>query len=583
MQSTQKEIVKSLSEEVREFFFNELSLKNFTPVQLCTTHYFLHNYDCIVQAPTGSGKTLAYIIPTIQLLKKCRTKDAKNSTRIFALILVPSRDLVTQVASVLEPLCKKMEFSVARLVGGGGAKANPETLFEGDCVVVATPGRLSSLLEKMGNLKNWLKSLEVLIIDEADRFSDVEFRKSISEILSSLPKQRRTGLFSATQAKDMEELVKFGLRNPIRLNVTGQETTINPDSDQTMSTSNVAPEELTNHHTFIPADQKLLALINFLKERKNSKILVFFWSSACVEYLAKILPQFLKGQEIVALHGKKKFTRSKIIEKFRKSQNCVMLSTDLMGRGIDVVDIDWVVQFDIPKHSSWFVHRSGRSGRAGRLGQAVVFLTHEESAYAKFLETHEKISFNELKIKGLTEEAAKKIRAKVIEIASSDREILELGTRAFVSFIQAYSKHDSQIVCKLKDLDIIGLAHSYGLLRIPIMLELKSFKLGTFKRTDIETSKISFKDPKRELERQKNLTERQNPVPAEKKPQKAKSEKIEKEKISKKRKRKQKSEWEELQEADRLLKKFKKGKLSKEEVNKLMDKEDSEPENNDSD
>lgn len=148
------------------------------------------------------------------------------------------------------------------------------------------------------------------------------------------------------------------------------------------------------------------------------------------------------------------------------------------------------------------------------------------------------------------------------------------------------------------DLDIVGLAHSYGLLRIPIMPELNSFKLGTFKRTDIETSKIAFKDPKRELERQKNLTERQNPVPTEKvsprdyfminspifqKPQKSKSEKIEKEKISKKRKRKQKSEWEELQEADRLLKKFKKGKLSKEEVNKLMDKEDSEPENNDSD
>lgn len=115
----------------------------------------------------------------------------------------------------------------------------------GDCLVVSTPGRLSSLLDKFPDLKTWLKSLEVLIIDEADRFSDVEFRKSISEILGALPKQRRTGLFSATQAKDMEEIVKFGLRNPIRLNVVGQETKVGGEGE----VANAAPDELINHYT----------------------------------------------------------------------------------------------------------------------------------------------------------------------------------------------------------------------------------------------------------------------------------------------------------------------------------------------
>ncbi|KAH7729717.1 DNA/RNA helicase [Aphelenchoides avenae] len=570
------------------------SLVNF---KKCTIRYFLDNYDCIVQAPTGSGKTLAYVLPTLQMISKKRQQNSSAACEIYALILVPSRELVAQVGDVCEPLCKKLGFTTVRFVGGGGAKNRPENL-KGQCVVVTTPGRFANLLEKVDGLKNWLKALEVLIIDEADRFVDVEFRNSATAILEALPKQRRTGLFSATQAKDVEDLVKFGLRNPVRLRVTSEKKTmVDEDADNggdSKAKADVAPKELSNYYTCVDADKKLLALVEFLNAHKTSKVLVFMSSSNSVEYFAKILPPFLgKKTQMLALHGKKKGKRDRIVKHFRATKKCVLLSTDLMARGIDVVDIDWVVQFDIPKHSSWFVHRSGRSGRSGREGSALVFLTKEESAYVKFMQNYESVQLQELQIDGLTDDKAEELRRKVQELATSDRQILEDGSRAFVSHIMAYSKHDCQIVCRLKDLDVVGMAHAFGLLRLPKMPELSGHDLSTFKRSDVDTSKIPFKDEKRETARQTALQERFKPkeivkkAPSRGQRQRSQSESkhekanVQNEGPRKRKKGPKKSEWEQLQEEERILKKFKKGKISKDELNQKFDKRQQEAEDSD--
>jgi len=342
----------------------------------------------------------------------------------------------------------------------------------------------------------------------------------------------------------------------------------------------VTPKELTNYYTCVKAEKKLLALVKFLcQEAPDSKILVFLCSAASVEYLDNILSPFLtkKGLCVLALHRKKIYKRTKILDEFRKSKNCILLSTDLMARGVDVVDIDWVAQFDIPRQSSLFIHRSGRSGRNGREGRSLVFLMREERAYVDFVQKHEKIKLTEWKIKGANNTTlAEKLREKVQNLAISDRRILENGSRTFVSYVQAYCKHDCQIVCQLKDLDIPGIAHSFGLLRMPQMKELKRRSdLSKFKaRTDVQTQMIAYKNPKLEEARQatraKKASGKTETLKDESLKEGMEDNKESPEREEPKRKRKKLSEWDELQQDERLLKKFKKGKLSKKQLEEML-------------
>ncbi|KAI1726764.1 DEAD/DEAH box helicase domain-containing protein [Ditylenchus destructor] len=571
-------ISKLLCPEVKNYFFDTLKHAHFTPVQRCTIEYMLQNYDCVVQAPTGSGKTLAYLIPTLQLLmqKKKRNENANESNsscEIIALIVAPSKELVSQIGLLAKPLCETLGFNLLCLFGG--AKKSPEKMLKGQCVLIATPGRMDNLISKIHDFRTYLKALEVLIIDEADKFSDVEFQKNMTALLSALPKQRRTGLFSATQAKEVEEILKFGLRNPIRLTVTNEKrTSIENDISAASKTNNtlVTPKELINCYSVMDADKKLLALIEFLKEHiSHAKILLFLCSAAEVEYFASIFPALLdnKNGKILALHGKKKSKRQRIVDEFRKSKECLLLSTDVLARGLDILDIDWVLQYDIPRKSSMFIHRSGRSARNGKIGHSLLFLSKEESPYIEFVQNYEKVDLCEFDIPGITNDNAVALRERVQQLAINDRDILEKGSRAFISTIQAYTRHDCQIVCRLKDLDVSGIANSFGLIRLPILPEFRGLDLRSFEgRRDVKTSTIAFLNVEREAKRQQM---KENPKQQSKDIQNPnKAEKAEEE-FGEKRKRKVKTtEWEELQNEQRLLKKFKKGKISKEELDELL-------------
>ncbi|KAI6194555.1 putative ATP-dependent RNA helicase DDX55-like protein [Aphelenchoides besseyi] len=577
-----------------------LGFKKFTAVQETAIKHFLNKFDCIVQAPTGSGKTLAYLLPMLQILNSKRSKADDDRCEVLAIILAPSRELVTQISNVLRPMAEKFDYNVIKLIGGGGTKVTKEKAFQKQCIVVGTPVRLEHTITKFPHLKPSFRALEMLIVDEADRFADQEFKTSVSTILSCIPKQRHTGLFSATQAKEVEELLKFGLRNPVRINVASDgaiKVGESMDDIKQETQTEVAPKELENYYTCVPADQKLLALINFLNENPNSKVLVFVCSSAAVDYFNDILPHLIQKtkRQFLAVHRRKYSKRQKIIDTFRKSKKAVLLCTDLMARGLDITDIDWVFQYDIPKQSSWFVHRSGRTARSGRVGKAVVLLTQEEEAYVEFMQNYEHIQLFKHKINGLNETAAVELREKVRKIAVTDRRILLNGTRAFVSFIEAYVKHDCQIVCKLKDQDIAGIAHSFGLLRLPLMRELRGrTDLKNFEKAEITTSNIAFKDPKKEavrLEKQKEKREAQS-VEKEKQvaKEKQRTENPSKRQIKRKfaeakdvgnlddpmqkpkklKKTRKEVEWQELQSDERLLKGYKKGKISKSELNERL-------------
>ncbi|VDN19420.1 unnamed protein product, partial [Cylicostephanus goldi] len=311
-----------------------------------------------------------------------------------AVILSPSRELSSQIATVAAPYAEKLGYSIAVTVGGTKIEQNLKKLKnQGGNILVATPGRLFQLLtlDKDGSLKRSLRTVEVLIVDEADRFQETQFEMHFKEILQSLPKQRRTGLFSATQAKEMDDLTMFGLRNKKVIKIK-------------QSTDLVSPSTLSNFYTVCEAAEKLMCTVEFVRNKPDKKILVFFPSCGGVNYFHKCMgivrrvnvlnrQVFFCGEEKLFLM-KREFQ----IEDFRKSDNGVMLSTDVMSRGIDIQDIDWVLQFEIPKLSSWFVHRSGRTARCGRDGNALLVITPQQTAYIDYLRKHEQVELKQLSV-----------------------------------------------------------------------------------------------------------------------------------------------------------------------------------------
>lgn len=255
----------------------------------------------------------------------------------------------------------------------------------------------------------------------------------------------------------------------------------------------------------------------------------------------------------------------------------------MAGRGLDFLHIDAVVQFDIPKHSSSFVHRIGRAGRNNEPGESLAIYTKQEEAYPEFLSKHENISLKPNSIvKSCDDAGAEKCRQKIIKKASEEREFLELGSVAFVAMINAYLTHDSQIVAKLWDQDIGALGNSYGLLKIPKTNETRKMDASEFKDPEIDTKNIPYKDAKREEQRQEKLKMPHTKLDKEMKKKmfesKRKHRNISKDgedtndkDVKPKTKKRKLDEWEELQQSNRLMKKFKKGKMSKEALDEAMD------------
>uniref|UniRef100_F1KTK1 ATP-dependent RNA helicase n=1 Tax=Ascaris suum TaxID=6253 RepID=F1KTK1_ASCSU len=566
-----QELAALLPPAVLQVFLNGFSFNTFTAVQRQAAKLLIERKDVIVQAPTGSGKTLAYLLPVVTILRA--TKQDWTLNEIGSLIVVPNRELAIQVSGVCRRIAEPLHLNVATIIGGKKVQEQVEKLKRnGAAIIVATPGRFEQILSLDAELKRRLKALEVLIIDEADRLIDMGFKKSITEILAALPKQRRTGLFSATQTKAMEELMKFGLRNLVRVTVADSKRSASTDAEECEG-GTVLPGTLHCFYCVIKAEEKLSALIELIRNEPQAKVLVFFSTCSCVQYMKKILTHFLRKRQIFAIHGKKKRNREQQVEMFEKKQRAVMLCTDVMSRGIDITSIDFVVQFDIPRQSSWFIHRSGRCARNGREGKSVLLLTPEEEAYINFIQNYEKVSLSRIKIPTSNAAKAEQLRQRIVKIASSDRDILECGSKAFVSFIESYARHDCAIVCSVQDLDVVGHAHAYGLLRMPRMNELRGRDLSAFRRCDIDTATIAFKEKFREKQRQEKL-QRRNESLDQLAEEEREKEKVERKSsipaVMKKRKRRidaeKRKEWEELASDVTLLKKFKCGRIGKKEL-----------------
>ncbi|XP_049879438.1 probable ATP-dependent RNA helicase DDX55 homolog [Pectinophora gossypiella] len=497
-------VVPALSKPVLSCISKQ-GFKSMTPIQAAVIPLILSCKDVVAEAVTGSGKTLAFVVPMLEMILKKTKESPLRKDFVYAVIISPTRELATQIFKVIELFLQEPELSdvtLALLVGGRAIEADVQSLQRGAHIAVCTPGRLQDLLaeRKQLNLAGRLKELDILVLDEADRLLDLGFSATLTTILQYLPRQRRTGLFSATQTKELQDLVRAGLRNPVVVSVKEKST---------IST----PLLLENYYVIVEPQDKFLFLLNFIRNRKMIKGLFFLPTCACVDYWSDVLPVFLPDIKVFAIHGKMKQKRSKILEKFREADNTILLCTDLLARGLDIPEVEWVLQWEPPTNPASLVHRVGRTARGGAAGCSLLPLLPTEDTYIPFIKTNQMVELKDWRKSKDEIKISEKLRDKVLAILHNqqkrDRAIFDKGQRAFVSHMRAYSKHECNLLLQLKELPLGHIATSYGLLKLPLMPEIKPEHKLQFigPKEEIDFNSIPYSDKQKEQSRLQKLEE----------------------------------------------------------------------------
>ncbi|KAI0566902.1 RNA helicase [Gracilaria domingensis] len=504
-----------LAESVVNALHDTFRHKSMTPVQATAIPPLLTCKDVCVQAETGSGKTLSFLIPIAQEMLKKKTKPSK---RIFALVILPTRELASQVHAVACTLFDNIPGDVrpVPLVGGAdSSSAGPDAKYKDHRLIIATPGRLAAALESNELHYN---TLEMLILDEADRLLDMGFSVTLTSILTRLPRQRRTGIYSATQTEEVISLARAGLRNPVRVVV----------KVASVEGKRVVPASLSSYYDIVPQGERLARLIDIVA-REEGKFIVYFLTCACVEYYRRLPLNLMlscakkninRGDQheiesqsaerpFIALHGKmNQHRRDRNLARFVESEQGVLFCTDVAARGIDIPDVDWVVQFDAPQEPDAYVHRVGRTARLGRDGRSMIFLAASEESYVDFLKIRKcpTVKFELSESINVLEDVKRVVR----EATLSDRAILEASELAFLSYIRAYKEHRCRYLFKLDELDINSAADSFGLLRLPRFYEFKKLRSKIKPRGEgVNIREIKFKDKQKEAARQRKISEAQ--------------------------------------------------------------------------
>jgi ATP-dependent RNA helicase DDX55/SPB4 len=394
------------------------------------------------------------------------------------------------------------------LVGGTTTTATDLSFFmrHSPNVLVGTPGRLVELLASP-HVHCPQSSFEMLVLDEADRLLDLGFKPELQRILSYLPKQRRSGLFSASVSEAVGEIIRVGLRNPVKIAVK-----VKSLRDGGVIEDRKTPASLQMTYLITPASHKLPALAKLLDRLspRPQKSIVFFSTCAAVDYFQHILPAILPPEfSVASLHGKHQpNVRERNFSRFLASVSpTVLLTTDVAARGLDIPQVDLVVQVDPPSDPKVFIHRNGRAGRAGRRGLAVILLhPGREEDYVPFLEIRKSpiapLAKPHIEISGVdTILAQEKMRALVRE----DRGLHDKAQKAFVSWVRSYSKHQATSIFRIGDLDWKDLGNAWGLLRLPKMPEAKHWQGDTYLGQDVDWDNYKYKDKAREKARREAL------------------------------------------------------------------------------
>ncbi|MHB0911960.1 MAG: DEAD/DEAH box helicase [Armatimonadota bacterium] len=327
-----------------------------TPVQAATIPVGLSGRDLIGTAQTGTGKTAAFALPILQHLLINPSK--KRCTR--ALVLAPTRELAEQVSDSFKQLGKFTKIRAATVYGGVGMGPQEQALKSGVEVIVACPGRLLDHIDR-GNTD--FSGVEKLVLDEADRMLDMGFLPSIKRVLSHLPRERQTMLFSATFAPELTKLVEGTLKDP-----------------QRMELGLSAPAKTVAHALYpCPQHLKTSLVLNLLEKFDTNSVLIFTRTKHRANRVAQQIGR--AGHKTLALHANKSQNqRQSALDDFRAGRCQILVATDIAARGLDVESISHVINYDIPDTADTYIHRIGRTGRAEREGDAVTLITKEDGA-----------------------------------------------------------------------------------------------------------------------------------------------------------------------------------------------------------
>ena len=358
----------------------ELGFSTPTPIQAQAIPAILRGADLLGSAQTGSGKTAAFGLPLLQLLQQGRSQTPR---RVRALVLVPTRELAAQVGEVLRSLGQHLPLPLRVAVVFGGVSINPQMmgLRGGADVVVATPGRLLDLLDHNA-LK--LASVELLVLDEADRLLDLGFADELQRLLALLPARRQTLLFSATFPPDVQTLAQSLLHEPVRVEVAAT-----PDTTPAILQRVIQ----------VDADKRTQLLRHLLQENGWDRVLVFVATRYAAEHVAWKLHR--SGVFATPFHGDlSQGKRAEVLAQFKNEQWDVVVTTDLAARGIDIVQLPVVVNYDLPRSAVDYVHRIGRTGRAGESGLAVSFVSATTEAHFRLIEKRQNLSLPREQVPG---------------------------------------------------------------------------------------------------------------------------------------------------------------------------------------
>lgn len=336
-----------------------------TPIQAQAIPHILTGKDVVGCAQTGTGKTAAFALPILQRLTGAPSRQASGAIR--ALILSPTRELATQIGDSFATYGRHLPLKHTVVFGGVGQQPQVQALRRGVDVLVATPGRL---LDLMGQGIVRLNSIEIFVLDEADRMLDMGFIHDVRRVITSLPTKRQTLLFSATMPQDIQDLADRILIDPVRVEVTPQATTV---------------EKITQSVYFVEKNDKRALLEHLLEDRTIRRVLVF----TRTKHGANKLVQQLERSSIhaEAIHGNKsQSARERALENFKSGRTRVLVATDIAARGIDVEDVTHVINYDLPNVPESYVHRIGRTARAGASGVAYSFCDVEEREYLRDVE-----------------------------------------------------------------------------------------------------------------------------------------------------------------------------------------------------
>jgi ATP-dependent RNA helicase RhlE len=331
-----------------------------TPIQLRTIPPIIEGRDVMGLAQTGTGKTAAFVLPILQLL----LKGPRGKLR--ALIISPTRELAEQTHSAIALLASQTGLRSLTLYGGVSPQPQINRLRSGVEIAVACPGRL---LDLMNQNKVSLNSIEILVLDEADRMFDMGFLPDIRRILAALPRERQTLLFSATMPREIRALATDILHRPV-----------------TVEVGDLGPVETVSHAVY-PVEQtrKTETLLALLRHSGNGQVLIFTRTKHRAKKLAQQLLQ--AGVSATSLQGNlSQNRRQEAMENFRSGRVKVMVATDIAARGIDVSQITHVINFDMPDTADAYTHRTGRTGRLEKLGTALSLVTQEDYSMIRTIE-----------------------------------------------------------------------------------------------------------------------------------------------------------------------------------------------------